>query len=102
MMPFLRRLVNRTTSLVISLFADAYVPDVQCGFRYVSLGMLDHITLRTNHYQTESEMIFKAVRTGYRIGFFPVATVYGSETSYIRPFIDTVRFICMAAGFLWR
>jgi len=101
-MPFLRRLVNRTTSLVVSLFADAHVPDVQCGFRYVALNVLDHITLRTNHYQTESEMIFKALRKGYRLGFFPVATMYGDEISYIRPFIDTVRFIAMAAGFLWR
>lgn len=101
-MPALRKIVNRTTSLVISLLADAYVRDVQCGFRYVDLKLLDRIKLRTNHYQTESEMIFKALRKGYRVGFFPVATVYGNEPSYIRPFIDTVRFIIMAIGFLWR
>ncbi len=101
-MPLMRKIVNRTTSLVISVLADAYMPDVQCGFRYVALNMFDRVTLNTNHYQTESEMIFKAQRLGYRVGVFPVATVYGKEKSYIRPFIDTVRFICMAITFLWR
>jgi glycosyltransferase involved in cell wall biosynthesis len=102
MMPVMRKLVNHTTSLVISLLADVHVPDVQCGFRYIDLRLLDRVTLETDHYQTESEMIFKALRMGYRVGFFPVRTVYGCETSHIRPLIDTVRFVRMAIGFLWR
>jgi glycosyltransferase involved in cell wall biosynthesis len=101
-MPLMRKIVNRTTSLVISILTDTNMPDVQCGFRYVDLKMFDRVTLNTNHYQTESEMIFYAKRSGCRVGFFPVATVYGNEKSYIRPFIDTVRFIFMAITFLWR
>lgn len=101
-MPWIRRIVNSTTSLVISLLAGIYVPDVQCGFRYIDLAAVQQLRLRTDHYQTESEMIFRALRRGYRVGFFPVTTVYGSETSHIRPFTDTVRFLFMAIGFLWR
>ena len=101
-MPFLRRIVNRMTSLVISLLSKEYVPDVQCGFRYINLKIFNKVRLKTNNYQTESEIVIKAVRNRYRIGFVPISTVYSNEKSYINPFIDTIRFIKMAIGFLWR
>jgi glycosyltransferase involved in cell wall biosynthesis len=101
-MPFLRRLVNKTTSLVVSLLAKKYIPDVQCGFRYIDLKIFDKVTLKTNNYETESEMVYKGIRNKYRIGFIPISTLYNNEKSYINPFVDTVRFIKMAIGFLWR
>lgn len=101
-MPLARRAVNRITSLVISIFSQGYVPDVQCGLRYITTALLDRVALRTNHYQTESELVYKALRGHFRVGFVPVATLYDREKSYIHPLIDTVRFILMAIGFLWR
>jgi len=101
-MPYLRRLVNRTTSLVISVLSGAYVPDVQCGLRYIGMQVLDRINLCTNRYQTESELVYKAFRYNFRIGFVPVSTVYDTEKSHIHPVFDTIRFIVMAVGFLWR
>ncbi len=101
-MPFLRRLVNRTTSLVVSLLAGSYLLDVQCGFRLINLAIFEKIHLRTNNYQTESEMIVRAARLKNRIGSIPITTVYNKERSYINPVVDTLRFIKMAAGFLWR
>lgn len=101
-MPLLRRLVNRTTSLVVSLITKKYVPDVQCGFRYVNLEMFDIIKLKTNNYETESEMVIKAIRNKYRLGFVQITTVYNKEKSYIDPFVDTIRFIKMALESLWR
>jgi len=101
-MPFLRRAVNKTTSLIASLLSRKYLPDVQCGFRYMSLRILDEITLKTNNYQTETEMAIKAVQHKFRTGFIPISTMYNSKKSYIHPVIDTVRFIKMAVGFLWR
>lgn len=101
-MPWLRCVVNRMTSLVISLLSKAYVPDVQCGFRYCKLRLFDRIILRTNQYQTESELVHKALRYHYRVGFVPVTTVYNKERSYIHPVIDTLRFIGMTVGFLWQ
>ncbi|MGB3342226.1 MAG: glycosyltransferase family 2 protein [bacterium] len=101
-MPILRRLVNRTTSLVVSLLAGSYLVDVQCGFRLIDLAIFKKFNLRTNNYQTESEMIVKAVRSKNRIGSMPITTVYNKERSYINPLVDTLRFIKMAAGFLWR
>jgi glycosyltransferase involved in cell wall biosynthesis len=100
-MPVLRVMTNRITSLVISILAKLRLPDVQCGFRYLNLDLLDKVVLKTNHYQIESEMVLKAVRNGYRVRFLPVATVYRNERSYIRPLIDTLRFVAMAVRFLW-
>ena len=101
-MPTLRRLVNRTTSLVVSLLADSHLADVQCGFRLIDLAIFDRLILRTNNYQTESEMVIRAARLKYRIGSMSITTVYDKEKSYINPFVDTLRFLKMAVGFLWR
>lgn len=101
-MPFIRRIVNKTTSLIASLLSKTFLPDVQCGFRYVNLRIFDEIILETSNYQTETEMAIKAIRHKFRVGFTPIATVYNSEKSYIHPVIDTMRFIKMAVGFLWR
>ena len=100
-MPVLRRLVNRTTSLVVSLLSGKHIPDVQCGFRMIALHLFKYLTLRTRNYQTESELIIKAVRKGLRIGSVSVSTHYKNEKSHIKPFIDTIRFVIMAMRFLW-
>ena len=100
-MPFIRWIVNRTTSLVISLLGKKYIPDVQSGFRLIDLKIFDKIQLKTKNFQTESELVYKAVKNGYRIGFVPIETLYNSERSYIMPLIDTIRFIKMAVRFLW-
>jgi hypothetical protein len=47
-------------------------------------------------------MIVKAARSKNRIGSMPITTVYNKERSYINPLVDTLRFIKMVAGFLWR
>lgn len=101
-MPFLRDLVNRSTSLVISLLGQGYVPDVQSGYRLIDLKLLRKFRLRTNNFQTEAELVCKAARSGCRIGFTPITAVYDGERSYIRPMIDTIRFVNMAVRFLWR
>ena len=101
-MPLDRLLTNKTVNLVVSLLSGIRTTDVQCGFRYLDLKMFDKVDLRTNNYQTESEMVIKAARHNYRVGFVPVTTIYGGEKSYINPLIDTARFIKMAVRFLWR
>lgn len=101
-MPLDRRLTNRTVNLVVSLLSGIHTTDVQCGFRYVDLKIFDKIQLRTSNYQTESEMVIKAARNKYTVGFAPVSTIYHGEKSYINPIVDTMRFIGMAVRFLWR
>lgn len=100
-MPFIRKLTNKTTSLVVSLLSRQYVPDTQCGFRFIDLRIFDKVVLRTDKYQTESEMVVRSIRYKFRIGSVPISTVYEDEESHIRPLIDTVRFIMMAVRFFW-
>ena len=100
-MPLNRLLTNRTVNLVVSLLSGVRTTDVQCGFRYVDLKIFDRVQLKTNNYQTESEMVIKAARQNYTVGFVPVTTIYGNEKSYINPLVDTIRFINMAVRFLW-
>jgi glycosyltransferase involved in cell wall biosynthesis len=100
-MPFLRWLTNRTTSLVISLISKEYVTDAQCGFRCIAMPVLDRIDLKTNNYQTEAELVARTIRGGFRVGTVPITTIYNNEKSYIRPLLDTIRFIIMALRLLW-
>ncbi len=100
-MPGLRKLVNRTTSLIVSLLSGQRIPDAQCGFRMIDIRIFDRIELVTANYQTESELVVKAARRGFRIGSVGITTRYDNEKSYIRPFLDTIRFIGMAVRFLW-
>ena len=101
-MPLDRRLTNRAVNLVVSLLAGLRTTDVQCGLRYIDLKVFDKVTLKTNNYQTESEMVIKAARNRFKIGFVPVTTIYGDEKSYVNPLLDTIRFVNMAVRFLWR
>lgn len=101
-MPLDRLLTNRTVNLVVSLLSGVRTTDVQCGFRYIDLKILEHIDLKTNRYEIESEMVIKAARKKFRIGFVPISTIYGSEKSHIDPLVDTLRFIGMAVRSLWR
>jgi glycosyltransferase involved in cell wall biosynthesis len=100
-MPFLRKMTNRTTSLVVSLISKKYIPDTQCGFRYINLDIFNNVDLKTKNFQTESELIVKTVRNRYKVGFVPITTVYSCEKSHIHPLVDTIRFITMAVRFLW-
>lgn len=100
-MPLIRYFTNKVTSITVSLIASQRVFDSQSGFRYISSEVLRKVTLRTGRFQTESEILIKAGRMGFKIGCVPISTVYREEKSYINPFIDTCRFIGLACRSLF-
>ena len=100
-MPLLRYLTNKVTSLVVSLIASQRVFDSQSGYRYISTEILKCVPLKTTRFQTESEILIKASRMGFKISTVPISTIYREEKSYINPFIDTGRFIGLAARSLF-
>lgn len=100
-MPVLRYLTNKVTSLVVSLIASQRVFDSQSGYRFLATRVLRRVPLRTKRFQTESEILIKAGRMGFKIGVVPISTIYREEKSYINPFIDTGRFIGLAARSLF-
>lgn len=100
-MPFLRFLTNSATSFVVSLLCGKRVRDSQSGFRAVRVRLLSSLSLSTRNFQTESEIIIKAGRKGFKIGAVPIKTIYNDSKSYIRPFLDSVRFIILVIQSLW-
>ncbi len=91
-MPWLRKKTNQFTSWIISRLAGQDIPDSQNGYRLYRAACFAGLRLRTSRYDSESEILVRMARRGYRIGSVPVTTVYGDETSSINPFIDTGRF----------
>jgi len=103
-MPFDRWFINRLTSTVLSIFgARGKVTDSQCGYRLISAEVLRRVPLRTNHFDTESELVARALRARYRIVEVPITTLYTSPRSHINPLLDTLRFIrlCYRHLFWW-
>ncbi len=101
-MPFLRFLVNKTTSLVTSILAGVRVNDSQSGYRLIKKNLIEKINLKTRRFQMETEIIVKAARAGFSIDEVPIKTIYFEKfKSYINPFSDTLRFIRLSLRMLW-
>ena len=91
-MPWIRRWTNAILSRWVSRWCGQPVADTQCGFRVIRRTVLERITLTTDRYEIESELLVRASRAGFRIASVPVATVYERERSRIHPITDTLRF----------
>ena len=91
-MPWIRKKTNQFTSWVISRLAGQDIPDSQNGYRLYRTACFDGLKLKTKRYDSESEILVRLARRGYRIGSAPITTVYGDEASSINPFVDTGRF----------
>ncbi len=92
-MPFFRVLSNTTTSKLLSWKVGEQIKDSQSGYRLYSRRLITSLQLKTNGYETESEILLQACRAGMKISFVPIATIYNGETSHIRGLRDTLRFV---------
>ena len=83
-MPWLRRQANRFASRMVSALSGQGIRDSQCGYRWISAEVLRKVPLRTEHYETESELLVLTARAGFRIAEIPVPAIYAGERSGIR------------------
>jgi glycosyltransferase involved in cell wall biosynthesis len=97
-MPLLRLLTNKFMSWLISVIAKQRIPDTQCGLRLIKKDVLKKVRLKTSKYETESEILIRAARAGFRIESVPIKSVYSGEKSKINPFVDTLRFLRFIIG----
>jgi len=72
--------------------------DTQSGFRAIRSEVLKQIQLKTNKYETESELLIKALLKGFKVGYVEIEARYGDESSKINRFVDTLRFLRMYVG----
>jgi len=101
-MPRDRYLSNRLTTLAISLLTGRKVKDTQSGFRAIRSEVLRKIELKTNKYETESELLIKALLKGFKVGYVDIEARYGDENSKINRFLDTLRFLRMYVRLIWQ
>ena len=72
----------------ISLAANQFVEDTQCGFRVYPLQLIRRMCLTQGRYVTESEILIKAGDMGGRIHFIRIGAIYGAIRSHFRPILD--------------
>jgi glycosyltransferase involved in cell wall biosynthesis len=76
----------------ISLAANQFIEDTQCGYRLYPLSLIKKMRLTQGRYVTESEILIKTGDLGERVATIPIGTIYGDHVSHFRPVID-VTFI---------
>lgn len=72
----------------ISLAANQFVEDTQCGFRVYPLKRIEGMCLTQPGYVTESEMLIKAGDMGCPIRFVRIGAIYGRIKSHFKPIRD--------------
>ena len=100
-MPWLRYMTNRFTSKIISALVKQKIDDTQCGYRLIKREVLRKVKLTTAHYDTESELLIKAGRSGFKIISVSIKTIYRKEKSKINRMVDTGRFFRLMWRSLW-
>ena len=92
-MPWVRRQVNRWMTRRLSRLTGVWLADSQCGFRLLRLEALAGVTLTTEHFEIESELLVSLAADGAKIEFVPVQTIYNTRASKIHPLLDTWRWL---------
>lgn len=88
----LRKFWNRVGVWCIWKRTGFEITDSQSGFRYYSQEVLRVVSLESNGYALEMEILLKAWKSGFTVGSLPMAArvADGRATSHYRPFKDTV------------
>jgi len=85
----------------VSLAANQFVEDTQCGFRLYPLSLIKQFHLTTERYATETEILVKTGDSGARIRIIPVHTIYGANISHFRPVRDIDTITAYVISYLW-
>ena len=72
----------------ISLAANQFIEDTQCGYRVYPLALIQRMILTQEKYVTESEILIKAGDMGAAIKFIQIGAIYGEIHSNLRPVLD--------------
>ncbi len=94
-MPRIRRWTNAVMSWMLSRIMKQYIPDTQCGFRMYRGDILPFLSVESQRFAAESEILLYLADRGFRIDSVRVSTIYHNEKSMIKPGLDTLRFIAM-------
>lgn len=97
-MPKINRIANFTLSFIFSILSKQWIKDTQSGFRAFSVKSLKNIKLETNGYETETEVLIKLNKKGFKFVEVIIPTIY--KKKYSMNFInDFKRFISILRVF---
>ncbi len=92
-MPIQRRLSNKLTSFFLTIKTGQNILDSQCGFRAYRSRSIEICKNRFFGFEAESEILVKAAKKGFKIGFVDIPTIYGNEKSKMRPVQAIIGFL---------
>ena len=92
-MPVQRRLSNKITSFFLTIKTGQNILDSQCGFRAYAAKVLKEVKTDYFGYEAESEILVKAAKKGFKIGFVDIPTIYNNENSKMRPVKAIIGFL---------
>ncbi|BAL81279.1 glycosyltransferase family 2 protein [Caldisericum exile] len=93
-MPPLRIFANSFSSFLVSLICHTKILDSQSGYRVLRTDVVKKITFETKRYQLDTEMLIKAAKCGFKIGFVEINTIYTERAkSKINQIIDPLKFL---------
>ena len=101
-MPRLRRLVNSALSRIVSTVARQPIPDSQSGFRLIRKEVLSNLSLTSQRFEIETELVLAAAKRRWKMVFIPVHTSYDNHRSHIRPLRDGLRFFGIVLRYVLR
>jgi len=105
-MPRIRYANNIIGTYTFSWLIGQPVEDSQCGFRLYDREVMENIHVLNDGFEAEADILLRAGKRGYRIGFVPIKTIYFSNhehRSYYRPIKDTFRIsIIFLMNLFWK
>lgn len=85
-MPFSRRIANTVGGWAFSWAMGMKILDNQSGFRLLSRRLLEKVLeSKESGFEFEVDVIATCIEANYSVGWVPIRTIYGNETSHINP-----------------
>jgi glycosyltransferase involved in cell wall biosynthesis len=95
-MPALRIFANSFSSFLSTLACKTKILDSQSGYRIIKKELVEKVKFESKRYEMETEMLIKAARCGFKIGFVEIDTIYRVEAkSKINQILDPLRFLLL-------
>lgn len=95
-MPRVRRLANRSSSLLLATVTGAPVRDGQCGMRLLRGRALHEIRVPPGGYESETRHLKRCLRAGVPVAWVPIPAIYEGAPSSFRALRDSVRVVAAA------
>jgi len=103
-MPAIRIFANSFSSFLLTLACKTKILDSQSGYRIIKKELVEKVKFESKRYEMETEMLIKAARCGFKIGFVEIDTIYRVEAkSKINQILDPLRFVLLVLRLsFWR